>query len=183
MRRGWVVVVLTVAALTGPVVGVALAGGGCHLGATQADERGSDRVTIELKDACFTPSILQVDPGTTVTFVNRDPFVHNVGGTAWGHFDTLLQGNRFAATFDESGVYPFACSIHPGMTGAIVVGDGSGAGNGSMVTAASTVDPPASPPARASSGYSWLPVALGGALIGGIAGMAVARTRRPVPAV
>jgi hypothetical protein len=31
-------------------------------------------------------------------------------------------------TFDETGVYPFACNYHPGMTGAIVVGDGKGAG-------------------------------------------------------
>ena len=33
-------------------------------------------------------------------------------------------------SFDEAGTYPFACSYHPGMTGAIVVGDGKGVAGG-----------------------------------------------------
>jgi hypothetical protein len=33
----------------------------------------------------------------------------------------MEQGDRFSVSFDEEGVYPFACTYHPGMTGAIVV--------------------------------------------------------------
>ena len=55
----------------------AVAGGGCHSGATQG--KGD---TVELLDACPTPTILTIDPGGTVTFVNKDPFAHNVIGSA-----------------------------------------------------------------------------------------------------
>jgi len=120
----------------------ALAGGGCHSGATTGEGD-----TVEMKDACFTPSILRVDPGAEVTFVNRDDLTHNVGANQWGNFDDMDLGDSFTATFDKAGVYPFACSYHPGMTGAIVVGTGSGAGNGAEVAVASFGSSEASPPA------------------------------------
>jgi hypothetical protein len=100
---------------------------------------------VELVDACFTPTTLQIQPGDTVNFVNKDPFVHNVGGNLWGHFDDLNPGDTFAATFDEEGIYPYACNYHPGMTGAIVVGDGLGIGNGTAVDVSSFSQPEPSP--------------------------------------
>jgi plastocyanin len=90
--------------------------------------------TVVIENACFTPSLLSVDPGATVTFVNRDTYAHNVGGQMWGRFEDLEMGQRFRATFRRDGIYPYACIIHPGMTGAIVVGDGVGPGNGRAVT-------------------------------------------------
>ena len=103
-----------------------------------------------LAEACPTPSILQVDPGATVTFTNKDPFVHNIIGNKWGHYDDLNQGDSFSATFDKPGVYPYACWYHPGMTGAIVVGSGMGAGNGETVSIGSGPAPSASPAAEAA---------------------------------
>ena len=46
----------------------------------------------------------------------------------------MAKGDAFTATFDGAGIYPFACQYHPGMTGAIVVGDGKGAGSGAGIT-------------------------------------------------
>ena len=43
-------------------------------------------------------------------------------------------GDAFTATFREPGIYPFACTYHPGMTGAIVVGDGKGVASGETIT-------------------------------------------------
>ena len=106
--------------------------GGCGQPATHGTG-----TTVAISKACFTPSLLSVDAGATVTFVNRDPFVHNVEGQLWGHFDDLEPGQRFRATFDGEGIYPFACTLHPGMTGAIVVGDGVGSGNGRSVAVSS----------------------------------------------
>jgi hypothetical protein len=86
-------------------------------------------------DACFTATVTTVDPGTGVTFVNADfGTIHNVGGNQWGHFEDMTKGDAFTATFDGAGVYPFACSYHPGMTGAIVVGDAKGAGSDRSIT-------------------------------------------------
>ena len=161
----------------------AAAGGGCHDGVTT----GSG-TKVDLLGACFTPTTLRIEPGETVTFTNQDPMVHNVTANAWGHFDDLNPGEAFRATFDDAGVYPYACTYHPGMTGAIVVGNGTGAGNGDVVEALGASSPSPSPEVvtvRASatqaddgsSAAAWL----GGAAIGiaiGAFGMFVLR-RRP----
>jgi plastocyanin len=126
-RTLFVLAAMVLASLALPTA--AIAGGGCHDGATSGTGD-----TVEMKDACFRPSTLQIDPGTTVTFVNRDAMTHNVTAMGWGQFEDMNQGDAFRATFEESGVYPYACQYHPGMTGAILVGDGTGAGNGETVT-------------------------------------------------
>jgi plastocyanin len=140
-RRLALAATLMLAALAVPAL-PASAGGGCYGGATQGT--GTD---VVLAQACPTPSILQVDPGTTVTFTNKDPFAHNIIGNTWGHPDDLNQGDSFTATFDKPGVYPYACWYHPGMTGAIVVGSGMGAGNGETVSIGAGPVPSASPAA------------------------------------
>jgi plastocyanin len=104
------------------------AGGGCHEGVTTGTGP-----TIHIVDACFGATITKVSPGEVVTFVNEDPIVHNVTANLWGHFDDLEPGDRFSVTFEDEGIYPFACTYHPGMSGAIVVGDGDGPGNGAIV--------------------------------------------------
>lgn len=136
MRRG---MLLCLIAGTAMVVlgmpGAALAGGGCHGSVTQNDARDEKVATVRMVDACFTATVTTVDPGAPVTFANTDLGVtHNVGGNRWGHFEDMIEGDAFTVTFDEAGIYPFACSYHPGMTGAIVVGDGKGAGAGEEIT-------------------------------------------------
>ncbi len=84
--------------------------------------------TIAMIENCFTPTILHAAPGDTITFVNHDDWAHTVtgvGGT-WGTFDELAGGAKVSYTFHRNGVYVFVCFIHPGMAGAVVVGDGSG---------------------------------------------------------
>jgi plastocyanin len=104
----------------------AAGGGGCHTGSTQG--KGT---AVDIANACFTPTILHIDPGQSVTWTNTDPFVHNVTANSWGHFDDLLAGHSFTATFPDAGAYPYACTYHPGMAGAVVVGDGlASAGSG-----------------------------------------------------
>ena len=106
----------------------AMAGGGCHTGATQGEGD-----TVEMAKACFSPSVLRVDPGTEVTFVNRDPITHNVSATGWGTDRDMDEGDSFTATFADEGTFPYACMYHYGMTGAIVVGDGEGPATGTPV--------------------------------------------------
>lgn len=98
----------------------AQAGGGCHSTATQA--RG---MSVKLEGACFLPTVLRVADGTTVTFTNADPFTHVVSGVGI-EYTELVTGATVQQTFHGPGVYPFMCHLHPGMSGAIVVGDGLG---------------------------------------------------------
>lgn len=173
-RSGILAAAVFLAVLVVPALPAA-AGGGCHGGVTQG--RGD---TVEIVDACFTPTALSVQPGDSVTWVNTDPFVHNVGGNLWGHFDDLNAGDTFTATFDQPGIYPYACNYHPGMTGAIVVGDGLGVGNGETVDVSSLGQPEASPVVQVrtvSEPASAAPIAFGwvaGAVIGLGLGLAIA---------
>lgn len=135
-KRGMVLcTIVAVVAIVG--MPAASAGGGCHAGVTQNDAGGQDTATVRLIDACFTATVTTVDQGARVTFVNMDEFAHNVGGNEWGHYEDLNGGDAFTVSFDEAGLYPFACTYHPGMTGAIVVGDGNGVAGGG----ASAVEP------------------------------------------
>ena len=120
MRR-WTLVTLAGAALSFASPAPTWAGGG---GGICADPH-SDGVTttVDLVQSCFAPRVARVHRGATVTFVNRDGHSHDVTAYGWGFFD-LAPGERAEVAFDEAGTYPFACSIHPGMTGAVVVGDG-----------------------------------------------------------
>jgi plastocyanin len=108
-----VLATITVAA----VVTTAHAGGGGHCEPSEGDAG-----VVDLAGACFLPSTLHADTGDTITFVNRDPFAHNVSGTGWGRYDDLHQGERFTTSFADPGIYPFACTLHPGMNGVILVG-------------------------------------------------------------
>jgi plastocyanin len=159
VRRLIAIVIAASAAAAVPAL-PAVAGGGCHGAATEGT--GS---TVVLEDACFTPSIIHVDAGATVRFENRDPFTHNVYGTGWG-VDELAPGDAGSTTFADEGLYPFACTLHPGMTGTVVVGDGDGPGNGAAVAVSGDL-PPAAPAAPAPQGSSSpIPAGLVGLVLG-----------------
>jgi plastocyanin len=123
--RFGIVTMIASAALWGSS-GIAVAGGGCMHSTGPTTGRGD---AVEMLDYCFTSTVLYVERGTDVTWTNRDDTGHNivgVGGT-WGNPDlTLNNGDTASYRFDEDGVFPYACWIHPGMIGAIVVGDGVG---------------------------------------------------------
>ena len=145
--RGLLVVAVLACGALWPA-GTATAGGGCHSNATQ----GSGD-TVEMSKMCFTPSVLRVDPGTEVTFVNNDPIAHNVSAE-WGTDQDLLDGDRFTATFSDEGTFPYACMYHYGMTGAIVVGDGDGPATGALVESGAVVDTTPVAQERAASAQS-----------------------------
>jgi plastocyanin len=152
-------------------------------------------VTVALEGLCFHPSIVRVQPGRTVTFVNDDTMDHSVigAGFSFAAAGFLEPGRGFSHTFDTPGVYPFSCYLHPGMTGAVVVGTASGAGAatgsevGSVVGSASETSPDArdirAATASTSSGGGvpwWLVGAIGlvlGALATTLAGGRATRAR------
>ena len=74
----------------------------------------------------FVPGELTVDVGQSVTFVN----VHSDEHTATGSgFDTGIipdEGGTATVVLDTPGVFPYACQIHPEMTGVIRVRDENG---------------------------------------------------------
>ena len=107
------------------VPGVAGASGGGGCGGPVTDEAGTE---VEIKEFCFAPTILRAEPGDTITFTNLDKSPHTVLGAngIWGSYDALKRNVEATYEFAEPGVYPFVCTWHVGMIGAVVVGDGAG---------------------------------------------------------
>jgi plastocyanin len=99
------------------------AGGGCHGGAESPPGDGEASV-VKIDGCMFFPTVARVPVGTTVRFLNTGLAPHNVTGVVgtWGS-DELPSGAEYRNTFSAPGVYPFACTLHPGMNGAIVVGE------------------------------------------------------------
>jgi Icc protein len=71
----------------------------------------------------FTPATASVPVGATVTWTNRDDIPHTIVSTEQKFKSPVLDTDqRFAHAFDTAGTYRYFCSIHPKMTGQIVVG-------------------------------------------------------------
>ena len=97
-------------------------GGGCHRDYETGPIEGTGSA-VDLVEGCMTPTVLRVEPGTTVTFTNRDDMLHNLFGS--GMFVGEFGPQRSVGfRFDDAGTYAYGCTLHPGMVGAIVVGDG-----------------------------------------------------------
>jgi plastocyanin len=76
------------------------------------------------ENAAFTPPLLVVPVGATVTFPNRDAYAHNVFSPAVdAAFDLgfYRRGVAKAITFQKPGVVPVYCNIHPQMAANLVV--------------------------------------------------------------
>ena len=87
---------------------------------TRSERAGT---TVEMTERCFRPNVLHVEPGTTVTFVNADAEEHVISGVGIRDgWPTLGAGQSVEMRFDEPGTQTYMCHIHPGMTGAVVVG-------------------------------------------------------------
>src|SRR5262249_31651443 len=73
----------------------------------------------------FAPQTTAVAVGATVTWTNRDDVPHNIVSTQQKFKSPVLDTDeRFSHRFDTPGTYPYFCSIHPKMTGQVVVGGG-----------------------------------------------------------
>jgi len=120
--------------MAAPISALASGGGGC--GRAVTDDDGNQ---IRISDFCFGPTILRIDPGETVTWLNLDAAPHTVLGAnaTWGGFDSVRRnGGEVSYRFVRNGVYPYVCTIHVGMIGAVVVGDGQGPGTAATTTTA-----------------------------------------------
>jgi plastocyanin len=84
--------------------------------------QAQDANTVVMKNFDFSPMMLTVKAGTTVTWKNLDGEPHTVASPdAVFHSHALDQGDTFTFKFDTRGTYKYICSIHPKMMAAIVV--------------------------------------------------------------
>jgi plastocyanin len=79
---------------------------------------------VKIDNFSFSPATLAVSVGTTVTWVNRDDIPHTVVSTDDPKIfksKALDTDDKFSFTFGKPGTYAYFCSIHPKMTGKVVV--------------------------------------------------------------
>jgi plastocyanin len=95
-----------------------------RLQAFQASAQAAQAATAEVKidNFSFGPGTLTVSVGTAVTWTNRDDIPHTVVSTDGAFKSKVLDTDeKFSFTFSKVGSYPYFCSIHPKMTGKVVV--------------------------------------------------------------
>jgi plastocyanin len=77
---------------------------------------------VEIGNFTFKSPTLTVKPGTTVTWTNGDDIPHTVVSKDGVFRSKVLDtGDRFSFTFAKAGQFGYFCSLHPHMTGMIIV--------------------------------------------------------------
>jgi len=117
MRRGVsVAVFIAVAAL-----GVAALGAKNFAVAAQQKPQSAE---VKIDNFSFGPAAVTVSVGSTVTWTNRDDIPHTVVSSDDPKVfksKVLDTDEKFSFTFTKAGTYGYFCSIHPKMTGKVIV--------------------------------------------------------------
>lgn len=77
---------------------------------------------VSIGNFTFKAQVLTVKPGTTVTWTNADDIPHTVTSTTGAFRSKVLDsGDKFSFTFAKAGQFGYFCSLHPHMTGTVIV--------------------------------------------------------------
>ena len=87
-----------------------------------SDQSSAANVAIKIDNFVFGPQAITVPVGTTVTWTNSDDIPHTAVSTD-GVFKSKVMDTdeKFSYTFTKAGTYSYYCSVHPKMTGQVVV--------------------------------------------------------------
>jgi plastocyanin len=88
------------------------------------DSQGTAPVVVEINNFAFETKELTVTRGAMVQWINNDSEPHTVVSSADPkafRSPALDTGDKYAFVFKEAGTYKYFCSIHPHMTGTIIV--------------------------------------------------------------
>ena len=86
------------------------------------DQPSTANVAVKIDNFVFRPQAITVPVGTTVTWTNSDDIPHTAVSTD-GVFKSKVMDTeeKFSYTFTKAGTYSYYCSVHPKMTGQVVV--------------------------------------------------------------
>ena len=91
--------------------------------AAREESKPAAKTEIKIDNFAFAPTELTVAVGTTVEWVNRDDIPHVVVSDDKKMFKSkaLDTDDKFSYTFTKPGTYAYFCSVHPKMTGKVIV--------------------------------------------------------------
>jgi len=79
-------------------------------------------IEIKIANFAFDRNELTLRVGANVSFVNYDSVSHQIASDSTNlNSGVLQQGQAFSTKFDQAGTYNYHCSIHPSMTGKIII--------------------------------------------------------------
>ena len=86
------------------------------------EQPSAANVAVKIDNFVFGPQAITVPVGTTVTWTNSDDIPHTAVSTD-GVFKSKVMDTdeKFSYTFAKAGTYSYYCSVHPKMTGQVVV--------------------------------------------------------------
>ena len=76
---------------------------------------------------CYMPTVITIDSGDTITWINEDRGLHTVTTGYYDVPDGMVESeqispeDKFSFTFAESGRFHYYCRLHPWMEGTIIV--------------------------------------------------------------
>ncbi len=85
------------------------------------------RPGCEENDRCYIPSLIVIEKGKQVTWVNEDSAFHSITSGYYGAPTDLFDSGHldpfesYTLTFDETGTYDYFCTLHPWMKGKVIV--------------------------------------------------------------
>jgi plastocyanin len=90
--------------------------------ATANDQPSAANVQVQIDNFSFGPQTVTVPVGATVTWTNHDDTPHTIVSTE-GVFKSKVRDTdeKFSYSFTKAGKYPYYCSVHPKMTGQVIV--------------------------------------------------------------
>jgi len=93
------------------------------LGGEMKNADSTNQNRIEIKDFAFNPQTITVKSGEKITWINRDEEPHTVVSVEkqFKKSSALDTDQEFTITAGAPGTYTYFCSVHPKMTGTIVV--------------------------------------------------------------
>lgn len=78
---------------------------------------------VQIADFAFNPDTITVTAGMEITWTNEDSTVHTVTGADFESGE-IKPAQSYNHAFSSPGTYDYHCSIHPSMTGQVVVTGG-----------------------------------------------------------
>ena len=104
------------------IIAMLLVAGSSRVSAS--DQPSAANVAVKIDNFVFGPQAITVPVGTTVTWTNSDDIPHTAVSTD-GVFKSKVMDTdeKFSYTFTKAGTYSYYCSVHPKMTGQVVVSE------------------------------------------------------------
>lgn len=87
---------------------------------TPAVPTSSKTVEVTIQNFAFSPDSVTISSGDTVKWTNMDSTAHTITGNDFSS-GNLNKGDSYENTFSKAGTYEYHCSIHPSMTGTVIV--------------------------------------------------------------